>query len=134
MNDVERKAMAAHKATLEKLQVLKGQPFDASFLAIMVGDHDMALGKLTAGQQTFTSAEVAPLLQQHVQAVTRHRQQAYTLLGRIGPGSSSGVGGSGDMNQGMGPDLGTGGSGDMNKGSKSPGDKNTMDPGNQKKY
>jgi putative membrane protein len=139
LNEVERKAMNAEKAALEKFQVLKGQPFDACFLAHMVGDHDMALGKVMAGQQNFTDAAVTPLLQQHAQFITQHRQQAYTLLGRIGPGSSVGVGGSGDMHKDhMGHDMGTGtggtgSAGDTNKG-KSPSDKNTMDPGNTKKY
>jgi putative membrane protein len=140
MNDVERKAMDAERASMEKLKVLKGQPFDSSFLASMVGGHDMALGKLMAAQQNVTDAGMTPLLQQLTQSVTQHRQQAYTLLGRIGPGSSAGVGGSGDMDKGMhegmypGKDTGTGGAGDMNKGSKGTGDKNTMDPGQQKKF
>lgn len=139
MNDVERKATAAEKATLEKLQSLKGAPFDSCFLASMVGDHDGVLGQLMAGQQHFTDAALTPLLQQHVQAVTQHRQQAYTLLGRIGPGSNSGVGGSGDMKPGMGHDMGgmdtgTGGAGDTGQGTQSPGSKNSMDPGNTKKY
>lgn len=143
LNDVERRAMAAERAALEKFQVLKAQPFDASFLAHMVGDHDMALGKVMAAQQNLTSGEVTPLLQQHAQSIIRHRQQAYTLLGRIGPGAAAGVGGAGDMGhgtghgtgQGMGTGAGTGtgGAGDVNKG-KSPSDKNTMDPGNTKKY
>jgi putative membrane protein len=139
MDEMERKAMAAERAALEKFQVLKGQPFDAAFLAHMVGDHDMALGKLMAGQQHITDAGLTPVLQEHTQVVTRHRQQAYTLLGRIGPGAAAGVGGAGDMGQGMqhpgmGHDKGTGGSGDTQKGTKSPSDKNTMDPGQQKKY
>jgi putative membrane protein len=134
LNEVERKSMAAHKASMEKLQVLKGQPFDACFLASMVGDHDEVLGKLMAAQQNDTAAAVTPLLQQHAQAVTQHRQQAYTLLGRIGPGSSSGVGGSGDMHPGHDMGKGTGGAGDVNKGSQGIDEKNTMDPGSKKKF
>jgi putative membrane protein len=136
MDDMERKVMAAERAALEKFQVLKGQPFDAAFLAHMVGDHDMALGKVMAAQQNVTDTALTPVLQQHAQAITQHRQQAHTLLGRIGPASTAGVGGAGDMHQGMQPgmghDMGPGGAGD--KGTKSPGDKNTMDPGQQKKY
>jgi putative membrane protein len=136
MNDVERKAMAAHKANMEKLQALKGAPFDACFLALMVGDHDEALGKLLAAQQNVTDPALTPVLQQHVQAVSQHRQQAYTLLGRVGPGASTGVGGAGDMHHGMDHDMGkgTGGAGDTNKGTQDMGDKNKMDPGNTKKY
>lgn len=118
MNDVERKAMDAEQASMEKLKVLKGQPFDSTFLASMVGGHDMALGKLKAAQVSCTDAGLSSLLQQLTQSFTQHRQQAYTLLGRIGPGSSAGVGGSGDMNTGS---TGTG-------------DKNSMDPGQQKKF
>jgi len=138
LNDVERKAMAAEKANMEKLQALKGAPFDSCFLASMVGDHDEVLGKLMAGQQNVTDAALTPVLQQHSQAVTQHRQQAYTLLGRIGPGSSTGVGGSGGMGHEMGHDMdhgmGTGGAGDKDKGTQSPSDKNKMDPGNPKKF
>jgi putative membrane protein len=135
MNDMERKAMAAERAAMEKFQVLKGQPFDAAFLAHMVGDHDMALGKVMAAQQNVTDAGLSPLLQQITQSVTQHRQQAYTLLGRIGPGAATGVGGAGgDMHHGMGHDKGTGGAGDTNKGTMNPTDKNTMDPGQKKKF
>ncbi|MFL5348590.1 MAG: DUF4142 domain-containing protein [Hyalangium sp.] len=138
MDDVERRAMTAEKAEAEKLQVLKGAPFDSCFLAAMVGGHDAALGKLMAAQQNITDNALSPLLQQVSQSVSQHRQQAYTLLGRVGPGAATGVGGSGDMNKDMGHekghDMGTGGTGDMNKGSQSPGDKNTMNPGSAKKY
>jgi len=127
MDDVERRAMAAERANGEKLQVLKGMPFDSCFLASMVGDHDAVLGKVMAAQQNVTNPELTPLLQQISQSVTQHRQQAYGLLGRIGPGMASGVGGSGDMNKDMG-------SGDINKDTQRPTDKNTMDPGNTKKY
>jgi putative membrane protein len=151
MNDVERKVMAAERAALEKFQVLKGQAFDAAFLAHMVSDHDMALGKVMAAQQNITDTSLTPLLQQVTQSVTQHRQQAYTLLGRIGPGATAGVGGAGEgqgmhhgMHQGTGTGTtgtgttgtgsGIGGAGDTNKGTKGTGDKNTMDPGQQKKY
>ena len=139
MNDMERKVMAAERAAMEKFRVLKGQPFDAAFLAHMVGDHDMALGKVMAAQQHVTDAGLTPLLQQITQSVTQHRQQAHTLLGRIGPGAAAtGVGGAGGMDQGMhqgmGHDKGTGGAGDTHKGTMSPNDKNTMDPGQKKKF
>ncbi|MDY7226101.1 DUF4142 domain-containing protein [Hyalangium rubrum] len=120
MNDVERKAMAAEKAAMDKLQSLKGMPFDSCFLAHMVGDHDAALGKLMAAQQAFTTADITPVLKQHVQSVTSHRQQAYSLLGKIGPASNMGVGGSGDMPHDMkhkdSMNTGMGGSGDFDKG------------------
>ncbi|WP_224367920.1 DUF4142 domain-containing protein [Hyalangium versicolor] len=137
LDDVERRSMAAGKANMEKLQVLKGVPFDACFLASMVGDHDAVLGELMAGQQSATDAGLTPLLQQLATSVTQHRQQAYSLLGRNGPGATSGVGGSGDVGSDVHHDMGsgTGGAGDTNKGTKSPGDKNTLDPGSgQKKY
>jgi putative membrane protein len=127
LNDVERKAMAAEKAAMDKLQSLSGMPFDACFLAHMVGDHDMALGKVMAAQQNFTDAEMATLLQQTTQAVTGHRQQAYSLLGRNGPGAmGTGVGGAGAGTTGTGTtghmdhknhmNTGMGGTGDMDKG------------------
>jgi putative membrane protein len=131
MDDVERRSMAAERANAEKLQVLNGQPFDSCFLASMVGGHDEVLGKLMAAQKNVTTPELTPVLQQLSQFVIQHRQQAYTLLGRIGPGSSAGVGGSGEMDKEMGHDMGKG---DMGKGTKSPSGKNTMDPGNTKQY
>lgn len=140
MNEMERKHMAASKAALEVLQTMKGRPFEAYFLAAMVGEHDLALGKVLAAQQTLTSADVAPMLQQHAQIIAQHRQQAHELLGRIGPGAAVGVGGAGDMNQGLEQekemprdDMGISGEGEPRKG-KSPSDKNTLDPGNQKRY
>ncbi|MGZ3460546.1 MAG: DUF4142 domain-containing protein, partial [Archangium sp.] len=63
MNDLERKAMAADKANMEKLQALKGEPFDSCYMATMVGDHDDTLGKLMAGRRTFTAnAQLTPVL------------------------------------------------------------------------
>jgi putative membrane protein len=141
LNDVERKAMAAEKATKEKLQALQGMPFDVSFLAHMVSDHDMAIGKVMAGQQAFTDPEVSSLLQRTSQVLTGHRQQAYSLLGKHSPAMHMGVGGAGgDMNKDMGHDghmgTGTGGAGDFDRGQPGAADdkKNTMDPGNKKKY
>jgi putative membrane protein len=131
MDDVERRAMTAEKAETEKLQALKGVPFDSCFLTAMVGGHDDALGKLMAGQQGINDTGLTPLLQQISQSVSQHRQQAYSLLGRVGPGASAGVGGSGDMKD-MNHDMGS--SGDTNKGTMGTGDKNTMDPGNPKKF
>ncbi|WP_224249284.1 DUF4142 domain-containing protein [Hyalangium gracile] len=137
MDDVERKSMAAQKANLEKLQALKGAPFDSCFLSNMVGEHDEVIGKLMASRQGTVDPSLTPIVQQLTQFVTQHRQQAHSLLSRVGPGATTtGVGGSGDMNQGVHHDMnkGTGGSGDMNKDKMGPGDKNTMDPGNQKKF
>ena len=144
LNNVERKAMAAETATMDKLQSLTGVAFDACFLAHMVGDHDMALGKVQAAQQSFTEGEVATLLQQASQSVTAHRQQAYSLLGKNGPavgmgvggaGTGTGTGSTGEMNHDSHMNTGMGGTGDMDKGqSGNAGKKNTMDPGNTKKY
>jgi putative membrane protein len=133
LNDVERKAMAAQKANGEKLQALKGLPFDSCFLASMVGGHDEVLGKLMAGRENVADVALSPLLQELSQTFSQHRQQAYTLLGRVGPGSSPGVGGSGQMVEGLAPDTDIGKS-DTDKDIQRPSDKNTMDPGNPKKF
>lgn len=95
MNDMEKKAMAADKAILEELQVLKGAPFDACYMSGQVGDHDATLGKLMAGQQALTgNAELTGLLGEMTQIVSQHRQQAYSVLGRLSP-QGMGVGGAG---------------------------------------
>jgi putative membrane protein len=138
LNELERKAKTAEKAAMEKLELLNGVPFDACFLAHMVGDHDMALGKVMAAQQNFTGTELATLLQETSQSVSSHRQQAYSLLGRNGPAANMGVGGAGSgTDKPMGHDshmgTGMGGTGDFDKG-QSGDNKNTMDPQNKKKY
>ncbi|HEX8702318.1 MAG TPA: DUF4142 domain-containing protein [Myxococcaceae bacterium] len=125
LNEVERKAMAAEKAAADKLQSLTGMAFDSCFLAHMVGDHDAALGKVMAAQQSFTEGEVATLLQDTSRSVTAHRQQAYSLLGRNSPAVGMGVGGAGgttgstgttgSMNHGGHMNTGMGGTGDMDK-------------------
>ncbi|WP_225412750.1 DUF4142 domain-containing protein [Stigmatella hybrida] len=130
MNDVEKKAMSADKASTEKLQALKGMPFDSAYMANQLGTHDMVLGKLAAGQQAFSGdAEALALINENAQHVAMHRQQAYTVLGKLAPQPSA-VGGSGDahMNHNMGAGAndmkgtpgaaGSTGSTDMNKGTQ----------------
>jgi putative membrane protein len=143
LNEVERKTMAAQKANMEKLKELKGAPFDACFLANMVGDHDEVLGKLMAAQQNVTDTAMTPLLQDLSRSIMQHRQQAHTLLSRVGPGSTTGVGGAGMGGQGMGHDMGhgkgtgtsgTGSTGTTGSGTQGTGSPNTMDPGNTKKF
>ncbi|WP_309888797.1 DUF4142 domain-containing protein [Archangium sp.] len=107
MGDLEKKVMAADKANQEKLQALKGEAFDACYMALMVGDHDETLGKVMAGQQAMTAnAELTAMLGTVSQSVTQHRQQAYSVLGKLGP-QAMGVGGTGDTMGGAKP-SGTG--------------------------
>jgi len=97
LNEVEKKVMAADKANHEKLQGLKGEAFDACYMSLMVGDHDETLGKVMAGQQGLTgNTELTAMLGNVSQSVTQHRQQAYSVLGRLGP-QATGAGGTGDM-------------------------------------
>jgi putative membrane protein len=101
-NDVEKRAMAADKATLDKLQVLKGEPFDGCYMANQLGAHDATLGKLLAGKQALSgNAPLSSLIDDLIQSVSMHRQHAYTLLGKLSPAGSNttSVGGSGDMTQ-----------------------------------
>jgi putative membrane protein len=94
MGDMEKKVMAADKANQEKLQALKGEAFDACYMALMVGDHDETLGKVQAGQQAMTAnAELTAMLGTVSQSVTQHRQQAYSVLGKLGPQATGGAGG-----------------------------------------
>ncbi|SEU35887.1 DUF4142 domain-containing protein [Stigmatella erecta] len=141
MNDVEKKAMAADKASAEKLQALKGAPFDSAYMANQLGAHDMVLGKLAAGQQAFSgNAEALALINENAQHVAMHRQQAYTVLGKLAP-QPSGVGGSGDthMNHNMGTGAndmkGTPGANDMKgtPGSTGANDMNKATPPGMKK-
>jgi len=102
--------MAADKANQEKLQALKGEAFDACYMSLMVGDHDETLGKVMAGQQGMTgNTELTAMLGNVSQSVTQHRQQAYSVLGRLGP-QAPGVGGTGGDMGGTKPSgAGTGG-------------------------
>ncbi|WP_426755133.1 DUF4142 domain-containing protein [Myxococcus sp. Y35] len=95
MNDMEKKAMAQDQATMEELKTLKGLPFDSCYMAGQVGDHDAALGKVLAARQGMPNApaEVSAMLQEASQKMPAHREQAWTILGKLG--SSMGVGGSG---------------------------------------
>jgi putative membrane protein len=114
MNDMEKKMMAADKAVMEELQTLKGEPFDSCYIANQVGDHDATLGKLMAGRQAVTAnAEATSLMEEMTQHVSQHRQQAYSVLGKLGQ-SMMGVGGGGTGMQkgtdagGHGGHMGTG--------------------------
>jgi putative membrane protein len=107
MNDMEKKSMAADKAIMEELQTLKGEPFDSCYMANQVGDHDDALGKLMAGRQAITgNAQFTSLLDDMTQHVSQHRQQAYSVLGKLGQGMM-GVGGAGDTQKGTGGHMDT---------------------------
>jgi len=126
MNDMEKKMMAADKAIMEELQALKGEPFDSCYISGQVGDHDATLGKLMAGRQAITgNAELTSLMDETTQHVVQHRQQAYSVLGKLG--QTMGVGGAGtgtDMQKGTGSGtgghMGTGtGSGHMGTGTGS---------------
>jgi putative membrane protein len=116
--DVEKKAMAADKAMMEKLQALKGDAFDSSYMASQLGDHDETLGKLMAGQKAFTQGESATLITEAAQSVAKHRGHAYAVLGKLGQSLTSGMGGAGTTGgtQGSMGTGGTTGSGSMGTG------------------
>ncbi|MFY0525420.1 hypothetical protein ACN28I_20505 [Archangium gephyra] len=71
-----------------------------------MGDHDATLGKLMAGRQAITAnAEMTSLMEDMTQHVAQHRQQAYSVLGKLG--QTMGVGGAGTGNNGTGMQKGT---------------------------
>lgn len=95
MNDLEKRAIAADKANLEKLQALKGEAFDSCYMSNQVGQHDEALGKVMAARQALGgSAELTTMLGELTSYLVQHRQQAYSMLGKLGP-QSLGTGGAG---------------------------------------
>lgn len=95
LNDMEKKIIAADKANMEKFQALKGDAFDSCYMSNQVGMHDDTLGKLMAGRQAFGSnTELTTLLGELTPKVAQHRQQAYSVLGKLGQ-SMMGVGGAG---------------------------------------
>jgi putative membrane protein len=123
-NDTEKKMMAQDKATMEELQRLKGAAFDSCYMAGQVGDHDATLGKVLAAKQTMTTMDptMTSMVQELTTKVPQHREQAWTILGKLddtmatgGSGATMGgtMGGStgGTMDHGaMGHGSTTGGS------------------------
>ncbi|OJH34313.1 DUF4142 domain-containing protein [Cystobacter ferrugineus] len=109
INDTEKKALAADKASMEKLQSLKGEAFDGCYMTEQLGAHDSTLGKLAAGKQAVgASPELTTLLDDLTQSVAKHRQHAYALLGKLSPQPAA-AGGSGSTGTGTtGSDMGTG--------------------------
>ncbi|NOK22930.1 DUF4142 domain-containing protein, partial [Corallococcus carmarthensis] len=93
-NDMEKKAMAADKADMEKLQAMTGAPFDSSYMSAQVGAHDAAIGKVMAAQQGMNATgELATLLTHLTQELPKHRDMAYQTLGKLD--DAMGVGGAG---------------------------------------
>jgi putative membrane protein len=95
MNDMEKKMMAQDKATMEQLQVLTGSAFDSSYMAGQVEDHDATLGKVMAARQAMTNMDpqMSAMMQELMQRVPAHREQALSILGKLS--ATMGVGGSG---------------------------------------
>jgi putative membrane protein len=94
MNDMETKHLAAGKAQMEKLQTLKDEAFDSSYMASQVEMHDASLGKLMAGRQAFSgNTELTRMIDEATPIISQHRQQAYSVLGKLG--QVMGVGGAG---------------------------------------
>lgn len=116
-NDTERKAMAADKADMEKLQGLKGPPFDSNYVAGQVAAHDEAIGTVMAAQHGMSATgELATMLTNLSQELPKHRDMAYQTLGKLD--DALGVGGAGQgggmdhggMNHGTSPSGTSGGS------------------------
>lgn len=102
MNDMEKKSMAATKATMEMLQSLDGMAFDQVYMANIVQNHDKMLGKLAAGQQQFGTAEWASIIGELMPKVSQHRDEAYRILGTLKtPTSGMGTGGAGMEHSGQ---------------------------------
>ena len=94
MDDAEKRAMAANKANLENLELLKDKAFDSAYLAVQLGAHDAVLAKIAAGNQAIDGdAQLSVLITEVTQNVAQHRQHVYALLGKTGPQGA--VGGSG---------------------------------------
>jgi len=77
---------SAEHATMEKLQALQGPSFDRAYLAAMVGDHDVDIAKVMAGQQQFAdNTALKALLDNLLPQLQQHRLSAYRLLGQETP-------------------------------------------------
>jgi putative membrane protein len=97
MNDMERKGMAAHKATMEALKEMKGMPFDSKYLSGQVAAHDMAIGKVMAAQAEMkgADAEMTAMLSELSQKLPHHREMAYSALGKLAQQMKSHMGATG---------------------------------------
>lgn len=113
-NEVQKAEKAAHKANEAKLKALEGMAFDAAYMSLMVGDHDLAITKVAMATQQFAGSEMTPKLQAMLPVLQQHRQHAYTVLGQVkADPAAMGLGGTGGMGT---MDLGKGGTGDMQHG------------------
>ncbi|NPC85009.1 DUF4142 domain-containing protein [Pyxidicoccus fallax] len=119
MNDVEKKVMAQDKATMEELQVLKGAAFDSCYMAGQVGDHDATLGKVMAARQAMTNMDpqMTAMMQELMQKVPAHREQAWNILGKLDDTMGVGGSGAGSMNGSTGGSMGGSTGGSMDHGS-----------------
>jgi len=123
MNAVEKNDMAAHAAATKFMQSLQGTAFDSKYLSSQVADHDMTIGKVMAAQATMkgADAQMTQMLTKLSQDLPKHREMAYTALGKLPQQMKSGTGGSGsDMSDTGGSGMSdTGGSGYSDTGSMS---------------
>ncbi|QRK09087.1 DUF4142 domain-containing protein [Archangium violaceum] len=109
LNDMEKKMISADKAVMEELQALKGDAFDSVYIANQVGDHDATLGKLMAGRQALSgNAQLTSMMDELSQNIAQHRQQAYSVLGKLGQAMTTGVGGAGSQGTSPAGSTGTG--------------------------
>jgi putative membrane protein len=127
MGDMEKKMMAQDKATMEELQVLKSAAFDSCYMAGQVGDHDATLGKVMAAKQSMTNMDptMTSMMQELTTKVPQHREQAWTILGKLddtlATGGSGTMGNNGSMGSGSGNmDHGSMGHGSTTGGSTAP--------------
>jgi putative membrane protein len=113
LNDVEKNHMAVHTASTKFLQSVQGPVFDSKYLSSQVADHDMTIGKVMAAQATMKSADaqMTQMLTKLSQELPKHREMAYTALGKLPQQMKSGTGGSGSSGSDMSDTSGTGGSG-----------------------
>jgi len=141
MGDAEKQAMAAHKAMLQELALMKGAAFDSMYIASQVADHDKTLGKVMTAQAKLKNLDpqLTQMLSTLSQRLPQHREMAYSVLGKLDDTMKSGVGGSGSDpgssdTGGSGSDTGgslsdTGGSGMDTGGSHSDTGGSGMDTG-----
>lgn len=82
---VELAEIAAQRANLAKLALLKGLEFDHAFLAVVLGEVDHAIDQLKLAAETFSSDEVGSLCKSLLPSLYVHRRKAYELSGLSAP-------------------------------------------------
>lgn len=76
---------SAMLTALAGLPAMSGVNLDRTYLSSVVLSHDLAINKLQWALKQVKNPRLTQAVQQELNALVRHRQQAYRLLGQVAP-------------------------------------------------